>query len=224
MNDLKDNRKPVKTQDGNVKAVKNRLPPICHPLPRIFEGREYYGVSDIVKIVGVARKTVAYWQQQGLFTADVRTHDGRYLYEVERVLQLKSVYHRNWRRGGYQSSPTTTAAEPVVREEPAQPQNKILNAPFICEGKLYYGVSDVAKIIGVSKTTISNWNWDKLFTADLFTAEGRYLYEVERVLQLKSVYHRNWRRGGYQPSPTTATVEPVEQFDFEFFFFSTEVF
>ena len=113
------------------------MPPICHPLPRIFEGREYYGVSDIVKIVGVARKTVAYWHQQGLFLADKRTHDGVYLYEVERVMQLKSVYHKNWMRGGYEPSPTTTAVAPeptitTVEPEPA-------------EGKKYYDAEDVAK-------------------------------------------------------------------------------
>ena len=106
----------------------------------------------------------------------------------------------------------------------AQPISHPFPTPRTYEGKLYYGAVDVAKIVGVEKRTVTYWHERGLFLADLRTHDGVYLYEVERVLQLKSVYHRNWRRGGYQPSPTTATVEPVEQFDFEFFFFSTEVF
>ena len=73
--------------------------------PRTFEGKEYYGASDVAKIIGVGRTTVLFWHQKGLFTADKRTHDGIYLYEIERVMQLKSVYHKKWTRGGYEAMP-----------------------------------------------------------------------------------------------------------------------
>ena len=79
--------------------------PHSHPLPRVFEGKEYYGAEDVAKIIGVDRTTVLNWQKKGIFTADTRAHDGRYLYEVERVMQLKSVYHPNWTRGGYEEAP-----------------------------------------------------------------------------------------------------------------------
>ena len=77
------------------------------PTPRTYEGNLYYGAEDVAKIIGITRRNVLYWHKQGLFTADARAHDGRYLYDVERVRQLKSVYHSKWTRGGYEESPTT---------------------------------------------------------------------------------------------------------------------
>lgn len=77
--------------------------------PRTYEGKEYYGAEDVAKIIGVTKPAVIDWHKKGLFTADARAHDGRYLYDVERVMQLKSVYHPKWMRGGYEPSPTTQA-------------------------------------------------------------------------------------------------------------------
>ena len=80
------------------------------PTPRTFNGKKYYGTEDVAKIIGVTRQTVSHWNSTfyfdcPLFTADERAHDGRYLYEVERVLQLKDVYHSNWQRGSYEPAP-----------------------------------------------------------------------------------------------------------------------
>ena len=86
--------------------------------PCTYKGQWYLGAKDVAKIVGVARKTVWKWHSQGLFFADIKTHDGYLLYEVERVMQLKSVYHKNWMRGGYQPSPTTTAVAPEPTVNP----------------------------------------------------------------------------------------------------------
>lgn len=69
--------------------------------PRTYEGVEYYGAEDVAKIIGVKRQTVMYWQKKGHFTADKRAHDGRYLYLVERVMQLKSVYRSDWNQPAY---------------------------------------------------------------------------------------------------------------------------
>ena len=66
------------------------------PTPQIRNGEKYYGANDVAKVIGVTRQTVSYWQQKGLFTADERTHDGIYLYEVGRVEQLQSVYRPDW--------------------------------------------------------------------------------------------------------------------------------
>ena len=82
-----------------------------HFTPRTYEGKLYFAASDIAKIVGVTKRTVLWWNQKELFTADIRTHDGIYLYEVERVLQLRDVYRSNWMRGGYEPSPTTNEPE-----------------------------------------------------------------------------------------------------------------
>ena len=82
----------------------------CTPTPRTFNGKKYYGLADVAKILGVDKKTVWNWQTTlyfdcPLFTADERAHDGRYLYEVERVMQLKAVYRSNWTRGSYEPAP-----------------------------------------------------------------------------------------------------------------------
>lgn len=81
------------------------------PMPREFNGKKYYGAADVAKIIGVTKKTVWTWQTElymgaPLFTADERAHDGRYLYDVERVMQLKAVYHKDWMRGGYEENLT----------------------------------------------------------------------------------------------------------------------
>ena len=84
-----------------MRAPTKPVTPELHPLPRTFEGKEYYGAADVAQIMGVTRITVLQWHKKELFTADKRTHDGVYLYEIERVMQLKEVYHSDWKRGGY---------------------------------------------------------------------------------------------------------------------------
>ena len=105
----------ITTGNGQVTDYQN----VKLPMPREFNGKKYYGAADVAKIIGVSKKTVWQWQTTlyfdcPLFTADERAHDGRYLYEVERVMQLKSVYHPNWTRGGYQPSPTTSDFAPCT--------------------------------------------------------------------------------------------------------------
>ena len=85
------------------------------PTPRTFNGRKYYGTDDVAKIIGVSKQAVWKWQTElyfgcPLFTADERAHDGRYLYDVERVMQLKAVYRANWTRGSYEPNIKTPAA------------------------------------------------------------------------------------------------------------------
>ena len=73
------------------------------------------------------------------------------------------------------------------------------------EGKLYYGTLEVAKVLGVTRQTVSNWHNSlfhdaPIFKADLKTHDGRLLYEIERVEQLKAVYRANWTLGSYEPA------------------------
>ena len=80
------------------------------PMPREFNGKKYYGAEDVAKIIGVTRQTISRWNSTfyfdcPLFTADERAHDGRYLYDVERVMQLKAVYRPNWALGSYEPAP-----------------------------------------------------------------------------------------------------------------------
>ena len=113
MIDSNDNKGSQKNQGVQADKNKKVVHTTCTPTPRTYEGKLYYGAEDVAKIIGVDRTTVLRWHQKGLFTSDLKTHDGFYLYEIERVLQLKSVYHPNWMRGGYESSPTTSEPEPI---------------------------------------------------------------------------------------------------------------
>ena len=111
---MADPKQPAHTSStGNgqvtVRQKVNRYP----AMPRTYNGKQYYCASDVANILGVSKKTVWQWNTElwngaQQFTADIKTHDGVYLYEVERVEQLKSVYHPKWMRGGYEPSPTTS--------------------------------------------------------------------------------------------------------------------
>ncbi|MBR0060054.1 MAG: MerR family transcriptional regulator [Selenomonadaceae bacterium] len=118
--------------DFNKASLEKQAQPISTPFPtpRTYEGVEYYGADDVAKIIGVTRRNVLYWHQQGLFLADKRAHDGRYLYTVERVEQLKSVYHPKWMRGGYEPSPADDdATNAQIRDDIKQAQANIFNLP-----------------------------------------------------------------------------------------------
>ena len=90
------------------------------PRPRTYEGVDYYGAEDVAKILGVTRVAVLKWEQKGYFTADRRAHDGRYLYTVERVMQLKSVYRPDWNQPAYLAH----ADKPKTAEKPAPERKK----------------------------------------------------------------------------------------------------
>ena len=118
--------------DFNKASLEKQAQPISTPFPtpRTYEGVEYYGADDVAKIIGVTRRNVLYWHQQGLFLADKRAHDGRYLYTVERVEQLKSVYHPKWMRGGYEPSPADDdATNAQIRDDIKKAQANIFNLP-----------------------------------------------------------------------------------------------
>ena len=108
MEDVKTTCTPDAQADTNSPTYTR---PIPLPMLREFNGKKYYGAADVARIIGVTQKTVWKWQNElymgaPLFTADERAHDGRYLYEVERVMQLKAVYHKDWMRGGYEENLT----------------------------------------------------------------------------------------------------------------------
>ena len=89
--------------------LSDQLVPTGHQLtPRTHEGKLYYATMDVAKIIGVTKQAVEKWRNKGWYQPDLKTHDGIYLYEIERVYQLASVYHPNWMRGGYEPSPTCT--------------------------------------------------------------------------------------------------------------------
>lgn len=76
-------------------------PPPLPPLPRIKSGQRFYTTDQVARIIGVDKKTVRNWREQGIFVHDDTSHTGAFLYAIERVEQLKSVYHKDWIWGGY---------------------------------------------------------------------------------------------------------------------------
>ena len=93
------------------------------PTPHTYNGKEYYRASDIAKILGVSRIAVVKWNNNlwhgaPWFTADLKTHDGVYLYSVERVMRLKSVYHPDWHK------------PPVLRKDEPETFGNFMNGVF----------------------------------------------------------------------------------------------
>lgn len=141
---MEDKKSPC-TPDTQADLHRDSHPPIetsfharFAPLPRTFEGEEYYGAADVAKILGVAKRTVLAWNSTTLngcplFTADKRTHDNTFLYKIERVEQLASVYHPDWKRGGYQTSPTCTGQEAIISFKLTNLPEELLKQPRFFE-------------------------------------------------------------------------------------------
>ena len=90
-----------------VPAKKGLVPIDYQALLHTYKDKKYYMTVDVAKIIGVTKQAVEKWRNKlymgaPLFVADIQTHDGRYLYEAERVMQLKAVYRPNWTRGSYE--------------------------------------------------------------------------------------------------------------------------
>ena len=174
--------------EGKISTPRPNLP--SKVTPRTFEGKKYFGAEDVARIIGVDRSQVLRWHYNGWFTADNRAHDGRYLYEIERVEQLKSVYSPDaeieCESFGGSSKPFGTMHTPFgTMHTPFGTMHTPFGTPA---PKQFFTTKDVAKIIGVTKQTVDYWRKKGWFTADSQAGDGRYLYEIERVMQLKSVY------------------------------------
>ena len=64
---------------------------------------------------------------------------------------------------------------------------------------------EAAKFLGVNEKILRKWrtqeiNGIKVFEPDVIDHDGVYLYDSERLKQLKSVYHSNWRKSSYKPN------------------------
>ena len=67
-----------------------------------------------------------------------------------------------------------------------------LPSPREYKGQRYFTTSQVAKIMGVYKSTVIDWREKRRFVEDIMDHDGTYLYAAERVYQLKEVYRRDW--------------------------------
>ena len=108
-----DSKSSPQNQDVRIKTEPTPAHTLRTPTPRTYNGKKYYCASDVAKIIGVDRTRVVRWNNElwhgaQWFTADLKTHDGVYLYEIERVMQLASVYHPKWSRGSYEPSQGTS--------------------------------------------------------------------------------------------------------------------
>ena len=186
-----DNKGSPQIQDVQIK---NNCQPICTPFapstenapankvqmptPRKFEGKDYYGTADVAKIIGVTRQNVSWWHNQGLFIADVRTHDGVYLYEIERVMQLKSVYHANWMRGGYQPSPTTSEQfTPINLSPPSDLANNETSSDDIQIDELKAELRSVNKALADFDSQ-KNSALEKLRNVEIFDSDTVFSEEI----------------------------------------------
>ena len=75
--------------------------PLSPPNVKKSNREGFYTQDEVAKIIGVTTKAVRLWRQKGIFVEDLRDHNGVFLYSIERVTQLKEVYHKDWTLGGY---------------------------------------------------------------------------------------------------------------------------
>ena len=61
--------------------------------------------------------------------------------------------------------------------------------PRIISGT-YLSTEEVARYIGVDKSTVRLWRNKNYFNEDFVDHNGKYLYSTERVEQLKQVYKK----------------------------------
>lgn len=95
----------VQTPQTEQKLTANSVaepsfPSVCtsFPAPKGYRGLNYFTTKEVSKIIGVTKQAVEKWRKLGWFNADLVTHDGVYLYSIEHVEQLKSVYRRDWQK------------------------------------------------------------------------------------------------------------------------------
>lgn len=82
------------------------------PAPKGYKGLNYFTTEEVSKIIGVTKAAVEKWRKLGWFNADLVTHDGVYLYSIERVEQLKAVYRRGWQKA-WRGEATSSAQQPL---------------------------------------------------------------------------------------------------------------
>ena len=87
----KDFQPPTDHQPGT------NSPPNEIPTPdKVSPDKNYFSTMTVAKIIGVTKQAVEKWRKKGWFNPDMIDHKGVYYYEVERVMQLKSVYRPDW--------------------------------------------------------------------------------------------------------------------------------
>ena len=69
------------------------------PTPDKADKADYLSTAVTAQIIGVTKQTVENWRKKGWLAADLIDHKGVFYYTVERVMQLKSVYHSKWTHG-----------------------------------------------------------------------------------------------------------------------------
>ena len=150
------------------------------PTPRTFNGEKYYGTDDVAKIIGVKRQTVSYWHNKGYFTADDRAHDGRYLYTVEHVEQLKSVYRPDWNQPAYLTHVDDNAFSQCIENLPDEIQSahRFVKTGYKGNIKAAFGQWQMPE----------NWQcWDEIDGYATFVAcsdddDGFVFYDFDHVL------------------------------------------
>ena len=90
--------------DSDTNVKNSYVPPNFVKKPRTDDFRsissnqkvKLLNTADVARIIGVNERTVRVWRTTGIFLEDVLDHKGNCFYYEERVLQLKSVYHKGW--------------------------------------------------------------------------------------------------------------------------------
>ena len=218
-----DNKSSQKNQGVCVKSNFTPTHTLRTPTPRTYNGKEYYCASDVAHIIGVEKRTVStnfrFNKLPNAFSCATMLLSEHIVKprKAFNVLYLNLTKEASFLMDVSNDSKRSPKNQGVCVKSNFTPTHTLRTpTPRTYNGKEYYCASDVAHIIGVDRSRVVRWNnelWHgaQWFTADIKTHDGVYLYEIERVYQLKSVYHAKWMRGGYQPAPVDENQRRFEE-------------
>ena len=152
----------------------------------VADTQQNFTTNETAKLFKVTKQAVEKWRKNGQLAADSVDKNGVYWYSKETLIKF--------------------AADRFANQFPPP------ISPTEYHGKHFYTAQKVAKIVGVDKTTVEYWRNQNLFKEDLVTHDGKYLYEIERVNQLKSVYRRDWQSAyrKYDDDINEKLIEPPQ--------------
>ena len=149
--------------------------------------KDLINTKEAAKILGVSPKTLEKWRERKLFgvpffPAD-EMHGGTWYYDRERVEQLKSVYQKGLLQNMYKLADAfESLPSPDFQKSPTR---------LDCFASGFYTTESLAKILGVSESTLGRWRNKKILVEDFQSHLGIYFYNQDRVLEMKMLLQKD---------------------------------
>ena len=165
---------------------------------------DYITTDEVADILGVSNETVKKWRTRKVFGVPYFSPDvkkgGTWLYDRERVLQLKEVYKKGTLQAAYKSSLHNFSDNFQITGTNHCIENfeELPTDLFTSE--------EVSKIFGISVSTLSRWNDSKKFVPFIEDHDGGFHYSREQLTQLAEL------RDSSKPKKTFPAGQPARDF------------